>query len=109
MFLAIERKKVITVAAEEALFDADGEVVREGVVEESHEVCGTVYFEDSAATVAQNMANGVRIDYYAIEVDEDTFAPTIKKVREKARAPAPAYEEVTIETEDGAELGSAIV
>ena len=78
----------------------------------THDEVGKVYMEKAPETIAfildlqekgdPAMAN---YDVYALDFNPQ-LRPTVKTVRIKSRAAAPAKELVTIETQDGIELGS---
>jgi hypothetical protein len=73
----------------------------------THDEVSKAYIEDSAAQVARNIANPIpNMKIYSLKYNAQ-LKPMIKTVREKGRASAPAKEVVTIEDQDGNELGSA--
>lgn len=81
------------------------------VAEVSHEEVTRSYIEDSAEQVARNLGDPnapANVKYYSIKYNAQN-KPMIKTVREKGRANAPVKEIVTIEDQDGNELGSATV
>lgn len=109
-FLAVTKKTVVDTPAQPEVLDTDGvTVITPAVAAVTHEEVDQLYIEDAAAQVAINMANNVGIDYYSIKVNPTTLKPTLRTVREKGRTAAPAKEVVTIEDQDGVELGSGMV
>ena len=77
------------------------------VAEVSHDEVLKAYIENSAAQVAKNLANPISgMKIYSIKYNA-ALKPMIKTVREKGRTNAPVKEIITIEDQDGNELGSA--
>ncbi len=73
-----------------------------------HEEVVQCFLENDAATVAKHLADPDArpgMTYYKIDFDDD-LEPTLLTVREKGRKKAPAKDTITIEDEDGNELGS---
>lgn len=81
----------------------------------THDEVDQSYVENDAGTVARVMAlqsadplAHPNLKFYSLKFNT-ALRPTIKTVREKSRAPAPSREIVTIEDQDGIELGSGTV
>lgn len=124
-FLVVQTRKVVDTPASPAV-DAIPEVVEDltanppivgvpevpavpAVAEVSHREVESSYIENSAAQVAKNVSDPDQTPgavYYAIKFNKQ-LKPVLKAVREKGRAAAPAKEIITIEDQDGNELGSA--
>ena len=81
----------------------------------THEEVTQVYIETAAAQVAKVLAAQTAdpnahkgMTYYHLKFNA-ALRPTVKTVREKGRVSAPVKEIVTIESQDGDELGSGEV
>lgn len=123
-FLAVITKMVTdqnferAVPAIPAVMDADGDIELEPAVPEvpevplvEHEEVDRVYIEDAPAQVAKHLADPAvnpNLNYYAIKFNA-RLKPVLKNVRERGRVAAPVKEIVTIEDQDGNELGTAEV
>ena len=132
MYLAVLKMKVIDVQFKAAIpevpevpevpavLDVDGVTVLTPAVpaipavpavpevpEQSHEEVRKTFLEDADAQVARNLGDPM-LTYYHIDFNP-ALRPTLKTVREKSRVAAPAKEVVTLESQDGTELGSGEV
>jgi hypothetical protein len=75
----------------------------------THEEVSKCYVEDAAAQVAKHLADpsvNPQLKYYSLKFTA-ALKPQIKTVKEKGRANAPVKEIITIEDQDGNELGSS--
>ena len=79
----------------------------------THQEVRNCYIEDAPAAIAKILATKdddptvyEDLDVYSLKFNPTTLRPTIKTVRVKSRAAAPAKELVTIEDVDGTELGA---
>ena len=118
-FLVVLTAQVVDqpfVPAQEAVLDEDGNEITPAVPEQplvTHDEIDQVYVEEDAATVAKVMAMQAddpeyrpNMTFYRIKFNNN-LRPAIKRVRERGRAAAPARTMVTIEDQDGEELGAA--
>ena len=113
-FLVVMKKIVVDQAFVPAELDVDGvTVITPEVPLITHDEVDRTYIETAPAAIAllldqqsKGNASALLLDIYAVSFNPGNLRPTLKDVRIKGRAAAPAKERITVETTDGTELGA---